>query len=111
MQKKDVQREQQKQAEVEKQKAVQEERDKERQEAPFDHTRIRVCSSEHYVFLQEISFSSHQPKGQKFFLGKEKKTKAFSFSIKEISILLFSYLFFNSKDMTLIPGVYMSTLS
>jgi hypothetical protein len=24
---------------------------------------------------------------------------------------LFSYLFFNSKDMTLIPGVYMSTLS
>ena len=88
-----------------------EERDKERQEAPFDHTRIRVCSSEHYVFLQEISFSSHQPKGQKFFLGKEKKTKAFSFSIKEISILLFSYLFFNSKDMTLIPGVYISTLS
>jgi len=79
-----------------------EERDKGRQETPFDHTRIRVCSSEHYVFLQEISFSSHQPKGQKFFLGKEKK---------EISILLFSYLFFNSKDMTIIPGVYISTLS
>ena len=52
-----------------------EDRDKERQEAPFDHTRIRVCSSEHYVFLQEISFSHKQPKGQKFFLGKEKKDK------------------------------------
>jgi hypothetical protein len=54
-----------------------EERDKERQEAPFDHTRIRVCSSEHYVFLQEISFDSQKlPKGQKFFLGKEKKDKS-----------------------------------
>jgi hypothetical protein len=57
-----------------------EERDEDRQEAPFDHTRTRVCSSEHYDFLQEFSFRLQgNPKGQKYFLGKEKKTKAFFF--------------------------------
>jgi len=63
-----------------------EERDKERQEAPFDHTRIRVCSSEHYVFLQEISFSSQATEGTEIlFRKREKRQKHFSFSIKEIS--------------------------
>jgi hypothetical protein len=46
------------------------------------------------------------------FLGKEKKLEAFFFFYKKKSLLLLlSYLFFNSKDMTLIPGVYISTLS
>ncbi len=45
------------------------------------------------------------------FEEKRKRQKHFSFSIKEISILLLSYLFFNSKDMTLIPGVYIGILS
>jgi hypothetical protein len=40
-----------------------EKRDKDRQEAPFDHTRIRVCSLEHHVFLQEISFRSQGTEG------------------------------------------------
>jgi len=65
------------------------ERDKERQEAPFDHIRIRVCSSEHYVFLQEISFSSQVTEGTEIlFRKREKRQKNFSFSIKEISIPL-----------------------
>jgi hypothetical protein len=59
-----------------------EERDKKRQEAPFDHIRIRVCSSEHYVFLQEAT------EGTEILFRKmkrEKRQKHFSFSIKEIS--------------------------
>ncbi len=48
-----------------------EERDKERQEAPFDHTRIRVCSSDHYVFLQEISFSSQATGGAEILFRKK----------------------------------------
>jgi hypothetical protein len=53
-----------------------EERDKERQEAPFDHTRIRVCSSEHYVFLQEFASNSSQAtKGTEILFRKEKKDK------------------------------------
>jgi hypothetical protein len=47
-----------------------EERDKERQETPIDHTRIRVCSSEHYVFLQEISFSSQGTEGTEILFRK-----------------------------------------
>jgi hypothetical protein len=63
-----------------------EERDKERQEAPFDHTRIRVCSSEHYVFLQEISFCSQLTEGTEILFRKRgKRQKHFPFSIKEIS--------------------------
>jgi hypothetical protein len=63
-----------------------EERDKERQEAPFDHTRIHVCSSEHYVFLQEISFSSQATEGTEIlFRKREKRQMHFSFSINEIS--------------------------
>ncbi len=50
-------------------------------------------------------------KRQKFFLGKEKKEIIFFFYKKKSLLLLLSYLFFNSKDMTLIPGVYISTLS
>ncbi len=43
---------------------------------------------------------------------KREKAKAFFFFYKKKSLLLLlSYLFFNSKDMTLIPGVYISTLS
>jgi hypothetical protein len=66
-----------------------EERDQERQETPFDHTRIRVCSSEDYVFLQEISFSSQATEGSEIpFRKREIRQKHFSFSIKEISIPL-----------------------
>ena len=49
---------------------------------------------------------------QEFFFRKREKAKAFFFFYKKKSLLLLiSYLFFNSKDMTLIPGVYISTLS
>jgi hypothetical protein len=75
-----------------------EEREKERQETPFDHTRIRVC-------LQATEGT------EILFRKREKRQKHFSFSIKNSLLLLLSYLFFNSKDMTLIPGVYISTLS
>ena len=44
------------------------------------------------------------------FLGKEQKLKHFLFHNKKSLLLLLSYLFFNSKDMTVIPGVYISTL-
>jgi hypothetical protein len=53
-----------------------EEQDKERQEAPFDHTRIRVCSSEHYVFLQEISFRSQATEGTEILFRKREKDKS-----------------------------------
>jgi hypothetical protein len=66
-----------------------EELDKERQEAPFDHTRICVCSSEHYFFLQDIFFSSQVTEGTEIlFRKREKRQKHFSFSIKETSIPL-----------------------
>jgi hypothetical protein len=55
-------------------------RDKERQETPFDHTRIRVCSSEHYVFLEEISFSSQGTEGTEvLFRKRERRQKHFFF--------------------------------
>ena len=51
-------------------------------------------------------------KGQRFFFRKREKAKSIFFFYKKKSLLLLlSYLFFNSKDMTLIPGVYISTLS
>ena len=62
-----------------------EERDKERQETPFDHTRIRVCSSEYYVFLEEISFSSQGTEGTEVLFRKREKDKSIFFFIKETS--------------------------
>ena len=51
-------------------------------------------------------------KRQSFFFRKREKAKSiFFFYKKKTLLLLLSYLFFNSKDMTLIPGVYISTLS
>ena len=45
------------------------------------------------------------------FRKREKAKSIFFFYKKKYLLLLLSYLFFNSKDMTLIPGVYISTLS
>jgi hypothetical protein len=45
------------------------------------------------------------------FLGKDKKQIIFFFCKKKSIPLLVSYLFFSSEDMTLIPGVYISTLN
>ena len=51
-------------------------------------------------------------KRQSFFFRKREKAKSiFFFYKKKALLLLLSYLFFNSKDMTLIPGVYISTLN
>ena len=51
-------------------------------------------------------------KASEFFFRKREKAKSFFFFYKKKSLLLLlSYLFFNSKDMTLIPGVYISILS
>jgi len=44
------------------------------------------------------------------FSGKQQKLKYFLFHNKKSLLLLLSYLLFNSKDMTVIPGVYISTL-
>ena len=60
-----------------------EERDKERQEAPFDHTRRRVCSQSTMSLLKSFLLAPKRTwRGRNSFLGKEKKAKAFSFSIK-----------------------------
>ena len=44
------------------------------------------------------------------FSGKEQKLKHFLFHNKKCLLLLLSYLLFNSKDMTLIPGDVVSVL-
>ena len=44
------------------------------------------------------------------FSGKQQKLKYFLFHNKKSLLLLLSYLFFNSKDMKVKPGVYISTL-
>ena len=52
-----------------------------------------------------------EPKGQILFRKRGKRQSIFLFPKKKSLLLLFSYLFFNSTDMTLIPGVSISTLS
>ena len=83
------------------------------EEAPLT-TPVDASVLEYYRARPEDRFRlrRNSSKCQKFFLRKREKAKAFFFFYKKKSLLLLlSYLFFNSKDMTLIPGVYISTLS
>ena len=80
------------------------------EEAPLT-TPVDASVLRYYRPSPEVAFSDcmNLRRVRKFFLGKEKAF--FFFYKKKTLLLLLSYLFFNSKDMTLIPGVYISTLS
>ena len=91
-----------------------EERDKDWRGSTLDHTRRRVCSRVLSSKPRGSASGCEEPsaKRQSFFFRKREKAKSiFFFYKKKTLLLLLSYLFFNSKDMTLIPGVYISTLS
>ncbi len=82
------------------------------EEAPLT-TPVDASVLEYYRLSPEDSASGcwNLRRDRNSFLGKEKKLKHFFFYKKKSLLLLLSYLFFNSKDMTLIPGVYIRTLS
>ncbi len=57
-----------------------EERDKDRQEAPFDHTRTRVCSQSTLSSFKRSPLGCEEPEEAEILLRKrEKKAKSFSF--------------------------------
>ena len=83
------------------------------EEAPLT-TPVDASVLEYYRASPEDRIDCQEPsaKRQSFFFRKREKAKSiFFFYKKKTLLLLLSYLFFNSKDMTLIPGVYISTLS
>jgi hypothetical protein len=83
------------------------------EEAPLT-TLVDASVLEYYRASPEERIRLREPSvnRQSFFFRKREKAKSIFFFYKKKSLLLLlSYLFFNSKDMTIIPGVYISTLS
>jgi hypothetical protein len=81
------------------------------EEAPLT-TPVDASVLEYYRASPRGSLQIAFSEASELLFRKREKAEAFFFFYKKKSLLLLlSYLFFNSKDMTLIPGVYISTLS